>query len=192
MKFSEYLLKRDEEMAFYVLEQSLQNEGLLRGIKGIWNMARGGKYNQDDAKSAMNTANVIANMPDIAQAGKGIFDLIRNLGVGAAATFGGGDMQHQAPREPVPMVRAYTPPSVEKGHRRREDGEDNASYDIFRNAKGARDYLKDIKGDFMDPDREAEREEMRINRFARAQAFANIDRKRKDFSLDFIDQTPSA
>ncbi len=172
--FSEYLLRRDEEMAFYVLEQSLQNEGLnvIKGLKGIWNMARGGKYNRDDAKNALNTSNIIANIPDIAAAGKGIFHTIRNLGLSGAMAMGGGGDANYKPPEPTPIVKAYTPPVQQQS----DDEDDPASYDIYRSAKGSR----------VSPT------ERVAQKFGRAASFADLENKKKRFSMDFIDQMPSA
>lgn len=165
MTFAEYLLNRDEELAFSILEESLQNEGLMRGLRGIWNIARGGRYNQQDAKSAVNTSNLIANAPEMADAGKGIFDFIRNLGLSAGVAMGGGDANYKPP-EPTPIVKAYNPP-VQKSNEA-----DPFSVDIYRSAKASReDAQKAARG------------------YAKATAFGNLARRHN--SLDFIDQTPS-
>ena len=161
MKFSEYLLNRDEQMAFYVLEQEIQNEYLLKGLQGIWNIATGKKYNQGDAKSAMNASNLIANVPDVVGAGKGVFDVVRRLALSGAVLGGGGE--YKVP-EPVPVVRNYVP------HPHQNDDDIN-SHDIYKGAKAAR--------------KEAEAEG-----YAKASSFANMDKRRRRL-LGFIDQTPS-
>lgn len=162
MKFAEYLLDRDEEMAFYVLEQDLQNEGLVRGLRGIWNITRGKKYNQQDAKSAMNTSNLIANIPDALGAGRGIMNILRTLAL-SGASLAGGDHQ---PIPTTPVIQAA--PSHQYQHGQEDDAK---SYDIYRGARAGRDAIKMAQG------------------YAKMSAFD--DAKRKKGTLDFIDQTPS-
>jgi hypothetical protein len=94
MRFSDYVSRRDE--------------GLVQGIKGIWNIVKGGKYSQDDAKSAMNTSNVIANAPDAVNFGGKVLDAIRSAGLTAGVALGGGDVDYKVPPS-VPIIKAYVP-----------------------------------------------------------------------------------